>query len=171
MRYCRDRQSSIKQLWVIDSMPGPTKHHNAIQALAVLEFLKTVPKHYKSREEFISMAVATGQRSGVATWLAMNLKRNETGFELAIDLDAIEAMMRDYGVQDFWPDLEAPAKSMRRDIVIAGNSTTFAKEERERVFGAQEQGYLHAHLLENCGHWVHAEQPDALLELLSRYSV
>ncbi|MCB9709103.1 MAG: alpha/beta hydrolase [Myxococcales bacterium] len=167
LAYVKHAEHKPKQVWTLDSVPGPLENPSESGAAGVLRFLKGAPTHYAKREDFIEYAVQQGLSQSVATWLAMNLTRCRTeGFKLALDIGAIEALMRDYATQDLWPLLEDAKQAVDYHLVIATQSNTYSQANRERAKRAAEsQSHVHTHLI-NASHWLHVEEPAQLVELL-----
>ncbi len=168
LAYVQQVSLKPKQVWTLDSAPGRVPNPSESQAAGVLRFLKQAPTQYAQREDFIGYAIQEGMSQGVATWLAMNLQRDESqGFVLAIDLEAIEGLMRDYGSQDFWPLIEAEGSEVDIHLVIANRSQTYEETDRARAQRiAQTHSNVHVHTLDT-GHWLHVEEPEQLVELLT----
>ena len=76
-------------------------------------------------------------------------------------------MIADYFAQDYWPLLEK-SPQITRHVLRAERSNRWSKEAiatLERL--DQEQHSFHSHLLMQAGHWVHVDNPDGLLALMT----
>jgi esterase len=168
LAYLQHATHKPKQMWTLDSAPGALAHPTESQAAGVLRFLKAAPKRYSEREEFIDHATGQGLSRGVATWLAMNLRREDpNGFCFALDLDAIESLMRDYAAQDYWPLIESLGPEVDVHLVIAKQSKAYSDEERQHATElAASNSHVHVHHVD-AGHWLHVEEPEQLVQLLA----
>jgi pimeloyl-ACP methyl ester carboxylesterase len=163
-RWSRD----LLQTWVIDSPPGTRERSGEPDgAIRVLRFLERTTFPIASRAAFLEAADAEGLSPGTAQWLAMNLVRQADGTQtLGIDTTVIRAMLEDYFTRDLWPIVEEPPIDLR--LVLGGRSPLFDDEDRARL-ARIDSSLVHVDVVPDAGHWVHADQPDALVELLIRH--
>ncbi|HUP87862.1 MAG TPA: hypothetical protein VM100_00780, partial [Longimicrobiales bacterium] len=84
------------------------------------------------------------------------------------DFDALEEMLRDFFVQDLWSVLENPPGECVIHMVKAQESSVLTPAAVQRVRALQPQGRVFLHEVAG-GHWVNAENPDALLALMEQY--
>lgn len=168
LAYLQHATQKPKQVWTLDSAPGALVNPTESQAAGVLRFLKAAPKQYKEREDFIDHATGQGLSRSVATWLAMNLQRDDAhGFLFALDLNAIESLMRDYAAQDYWPVIESPGPNVDVHLVIAKQSKAYSDDERQRATAlAASNSHVYVHCVD-AGHWLHVEEPEQLVRLLT----
>jgi pimeloyl-ACP methyl ester carboxylesterase len=158
-------------VWVLDSPLGVRRQPSTAEA--VLRMLHGFPRTFASREAFTEHVMAEGHDKGIAEWLAMNVRREGEVFRFGLDLDAIDALMRSYLATDLWPAVESPdsdcaihAKEIH--VAVADRSNAFDAADRARLRVAEASNpHLHAHLVENAGHWVHVDAPDALFAMVS----
>jgi pimeloyl-ACP methyl ester carboxylesterase len=73
---------------------------------------------------------------------------------------------------DFWSLLEHPPPGVDIHIVRAANSDRFSRRELDALAGIQRgnasgDGRVHVHVLPDAGHWLHVENPEGLLEMIS----
>ena len=98
----------------------------------------------------------------------MNVRRADDGYRLRIDLPTIRALMDDYAVQDLWHVLEQPAIAKEIHCVLGGRSDTVPARDQKRLQElASKTDTVALHVLERAGHWVHADDPEGLLELVA----
>ena len=178
MTYAARTPTTLERLWVIDSAPGITPPGQvAGNTREVLRVLREIPRVWERREDFVEAAMAHGLARGIAQWLAMNLtasepagaSRSTEGGPVAdlrwpLDLDAIEALLADYGELDTWHVLEDPPTHLKRiDVIIGGDSDVWGPGDRARC----ERSPARLHVVEGAQHWVHVDAPDRVLELLT----
>jgi pimeloyl-ACP methyl ester carboxylesterase len=158
----------LERLAMLDSAPGarPTRQGSE-DTMKVIAMLEDVPRTFSRREDFVADVESRGFSRMLAEWLAMNLVRTEDVFRLRLDLTAINALIDDYFVKDLWPTLEQ--LTCRVDLVIGGRSTVFDQNELARADRVAEQskGRVRVHRIEEAGHWLHVDAPDALLSALT----
>jgi esterase len=157
---------ALDRLVLLDSYPGVRADRvGSEDTMAVVAMLARLPRQYARREQFIEQVHAEGHSRMVADWLAMNLSRSGSGFELDIDLPGIEALLDSYFSLDLWPVLER--SSARIDVVIGGRSRVWNADDRTRIRElAAHKPNLHVHVLPEAGHWVHVDGAETLRNVL-----
>lgn len=164
---CR-RGNPLEELWLVDSAPGPRSDgRTTVQALHALETLESLPARFPQKADFVAALGARGL-GDLATWLAMNLVRGDDGaYRFGPSLPAIRAMLNDYFDRDLWPFLESPPEGLRVHFVVGERSDAFGPADRERAAAlAAGRPDTFLHVVADAGHWVHAEQPQAVIDLL-----
>jgi pimeloyl-ACP methyl ester carboxylesterase len=104
------------------------------------------------------IAIAVGQ------WMATNLEQKQGMYHWRFDLESIEALLHDFFATDLWDVIESPG-DVQIEVVKAKESGVLTPQAVQRVQAAAQAGHVHYHEVDG-GHWVNAENPDALLELL-----
>lgn len=167
------RKERLDQIWILDADPGPRIEEGGMKrslVMEVLDLLRKLPRRYETREQFIEPLCRGGLSDSMASWLAKNLVREDTGFSLNLDLDAIAEMLSDFHALDSWPAIENPV-AREIHVVIGEESTTVGTAPREQLVAcSEEQGSaLNYHLLAGAGHWLHVDRPRELLNLYRRF--
>jgi esterase len=161
----------LAQVWVLDASPG-VRQGRASTTEDVMRTLRAVPQPLPSRERFMEIVASHGHTRAVAEWLAMNVRRADDGFRLRLDLDAMDALLASYLATDAWPVLERAASTPGAcafHVVVAGRSDALDADDRARlaaIIQAARAPRVHAHVIEDAGHWVHVDAPDALFALV-----
>ena len=107
-----------------------------------------------------------GWPTGVASWMATNLRYADGEFRWALDFDALETLLHSYFTTDLWHVIESPPPDLDIHIVKATQSSTVNEEACARISRAAEAtGRVHLHRVEG-SHWVHTDNPKALVALL-----
>jgi len=75
--------------------------------------------------------------------------------------------MRDYFRVDLWDYLAQPRERPELELVVAERSDRWTPELRARARALPAQARVHYHELPDSGHWVHVDNPAALLELMA----
>lgn len=170
LEWLRSRQTQLTEAWTIDSSPSPIGADRDRSAAAeVIRTLEALPRQYASRDAFIEAMVGAGQPPPIAQWLAMNLRRTDSGERtFGPDLAVIRDLIDDYASADSWDVLETLPEGCTLDLVIGGRSEVFSASDRERVGRlASRNSNISVHVIERAGHWVHVDAADALLALLT----
>ena len=153
----------ITQVWVADS--DPTARDPAGSAWEMLALLKSLPREWESRERFVGTLASQGLEPGVAGWMATNLERIDEraggGFRFALDLEVMEALLRSYFASDLWPAVEKSAPGRIR-VIRAAASPVIGEAAVERFVRAGAR----VHEVK-AGHWLNAEAPGAVAQLLA----
>ena len=150
------------QVWVIDSTPeARPPDGNAWQ------ILRELPQAFASRQEAIDGMQALGVSAAVAAWMATNLASDGGTYRWRIDLDAMEAMLRDFFRVDLWDVGQAPATGIEIVFVKATVSTTLSEDACTRIEAAgRATGRVHLVRVAG-GHWLNTDNPEAVLSLIA----
>lgn len=171
LTYAARSLEPLDHVWVLDSALGarPGGAPDPPGPEAIVRMLRALKQPFPSRERFIGLVRAEGHSAGVAEWLATNVRRADDGFRLRLDLSAIAALLEDYRATDLWSVLEGPPCASAIHVVVAGRSDAFSPPDRVRIEAiAARSPAVHVHRIEDAGHWVHVDAPDALFALLSQ---
>ncbi len=161
----------IEYCAIIDADPGPLqsegRDRSDFPVLRLLDALRDGPKRYDSREEFVQALSAAGFREGIAGWVGKNLKRVESGLILDLDVDRIEAMLEDHHRLDLWDMVETPCCE-RLDFILGSKSQVVPQPSRDRIASlvTANPRRIGMTVIEDAGHWVHVDAPEALLQML-----
>ena len=150
------------QVWVIDSTPEVKPPSGS--AWGMLEVIRGLPSRFESREQAAQALVEHGYAPGVGQWMATNLVREDDGFVWALDFEAMERLLRDFFATDLWSVLEAPAPGLEIHIVKASESSAISDAAVARIEAASCDRVILHH--RQGGHWIHAESPQVITELL-----
>ncbi|GKV09251.1 hypothetical protein SLEP1_g20777 [Rubroshorea leprosula] len=112
-------------------------------------------------------------------WVVTNLRPNgvpgssSSSFSWVFDLDGIAEMYRSYEETNLWKFVENLPRGVHVNFLKAERSLhRWALEDLQRIHAAEELasdegGGVEMHVLEDAGHWVHADNPDGLFRILS----
>lgn len=170
LEWLRSRGGRSTEAWIIDASPSPSAAHQDSTATAeVIRVLEALPRRWESREAFIAAVIEAGQPPPIAQWLAMNLRRaDDGGRTFGPDLGVIRDLVEDYARTDCWDLVEAPPARSTLHLVIGGRSEVFSTSDRRRAEQiATRNSRVFVEIIEQAGHWVHIDAPDALLALLT----
>ena len=150
------------QIWVIDSTPEVKPPSGS--AWDMLRVVRALPPRFTSRDEATQALVQAGYSLGVAQWMATNLERVEKGFVWRLDFEAMERLLRDFFDTDLWSVIESPATHHQIHVLKASESTALSANAVRRLESARS-GHVYLHERPG-GHWIHAESPQVVTELL-----
>lgn len=166
---------ALEQLWLMDASPSAKLATSALGAVArtasgagvVLEALRHMPAVLASRGAAGELLERAGVARPVARWLATSLLRCEGGFTWGFDLPAFQQLLESYWSFDGWPLLEAPAHPhLQVHLVIGAHSQHFSHDDRAHALQLDTRKVLHCQELAGAGHWVQADAPEALQQLM-----
>lgn len=162
------RAAGVEQLWIVDSTPAPVPSPRG-SAWAMLELLRRHPGPFPSRGEAVATLEAEGVASGVAQWVSSNLQPDGAGaLRWRLDLDALEALLRDFFRADLWDVVEDPPGNVRIHFLKAEASDVLPEAVAERIQAAGgRNGRVDLHRIAG-GHWLNADNPEAVEALLAR---
>jgi hypothetical protein len=110
-------------------------------------------------------ALASGGFSvAVAQWMSTNLVRDGDGFVWRLDFDVMERLLQDFFRTDLWPRVESPPPHHDVHVLKASESNAISQSAMRRLQAATSP-QVHVHQRTG-GHWIHAESPAVITELL-----
>jgi pimeloyl-ACP methyl ester carboxylesterase len=163
LRWTRDAPTGLEQVWVVDSSPAAGEPRGS--AWQMLTVLKSIPSEFVSRDDAITALTERAVAPPVAHWMSTNLQRSGERLRWRFDTDAIEALMLDFFQTDLWDVVEQPPAGVDVHFVKATESSVLSGEVLERVERIASGGRVHVHRVDG-GHWINADNPDAVVELL-----
>jgi esterase len=167
LMYAREHGDALDQVWLIDSTPDARAPSGT--AWQMLQLVRKAPSQYASRDELVALLAQSGIAEPVGQWMATNLERVDGVFRWRFDLDAIEQLMNDFFVVDLWDIVEDPPGHMQVHIVKAEESSVLTPEAVQRIQAAAARtSRVFFHEVSG-GHWVNADNPAALHDLLVQY--
>ncbi len=150
------------QVWIIDSTPEVKPPSGS--AWGMLELVGRLPQRFASRDEATRAIVDGGYALGVAQWMATNLVRSDDGFVWKLDFDAMRRLLDDFFTTDLWSVVESPAAQHQLHFLKASESSAITDAAVTRIEAAAG-ARVHLHHRRG-GHWIHAESPQVVAELL-----
>lgn len=154
----------LGQVWVVDSTPGVREPEGS--AWAMLEVLRRHPGPFEARSDAVASLQEAGLALPVARWMATNVEEVDGAYRWRIDPDDMEALLRSFFREDAWDVVEQPPEDVAIHVVKAEGSSVLDEEACRRVEEAgRRHGRAHLHRVEG-GHWVNADNPEALHGLL-----
>ncbi|KAF2290361.1 hypothetical protein GH714_012199 [Hevea brasiliensis] len=166
--------------WVLDATPGKVRAggDGEDHPAELISFLSKLPKEVSSKREVVNALLQGGFSKDVAQWVVTNLQPNghsgsSLGFSWVFDLEGIAEMYQSYEETNLWKFVENLPQGVHVNFLKAERSLhRWALEDLQRIhaaedLAAEEGGGVEMHVLEDAGHWVHADNPDGLFRILS----
>lgn len=151
--------------WVIDSDPGAGAPRG--DAPRMLEALREFPGPFARREEAIEALVGRGFAPAVAAWMATNLEERDAVLAWRLDAERLAELLADFYRTDVWSAVERPPDGRPIHFVKAVASDVLASASVRRLERLGAAGVPVAIHAVAGGHWLNADNPDALVELLA----
>ncbi|CAO2182114.1 unnamed protein product [Urochloa humidicola] len=170
------------RVWVLDATPGKVRAggDGEDHPAELIEFLRRMPAQVSSKLEVVNALVKEQFSVDVARWVATNLRRSSpvgqqssSNFSWTFDLNGISEMYKSYEDTNLWSIVENVPRGVHINFLKAERSLhRWALEDLQRIhtaeeLAADEGGGVEMHVLEDAGHWVHADNPDGLFRILS----
>ncbi|KAJ4810367.1 hypothetical protein LUZ62_022933 [Rhynchospora pubera] len=164
------------RVWVLDATPGKVRAggDGEDHPGELISFLRNMPYQVPSKQEVVDSLVHQGFSLEVARWVVTNLRRNaQQNFSWIFDLNGIADMYESYEGTNLWEIVENVPRGVHINFLKAERSLhRWALEDLQRIHAAEELASdegagVQMHVLEDAGHWVHADNPDGLFRILS----
>ena len=150
------------QVWIIDSTPEIKSPSGS--AWNMLGAIRRLPREFPTRETAVAAIVEAGFPLGVAQWMGTNLVRSDGHFIWRLDFDAMERLLHDFFRTDLWPVVESLAPGHEVHFLKASESSALSDASVARL-ESNRSGRVFLHHRTG-GHWIHAESPAIVVELL-----
>ncbi len=109
--------AALRQIWMIDASPGTGTP--AGSAWNMLTHVRSLPPAFAARADAIAGLEKLGWPTGVASWMATNLRYTDGEYRWALDFDALETLLHSYFTTDLWHVIESPPPNLDIHIVKA----------------------------------------------------
>lgn len=155
-----------EQVWVVDAPPGTDGRRGSADRM--LRTVRSLPEPFGSREEAVTLLAEHGFERPVARWMATNLELTDGEYRWRLDWDAMEELLEDFFRHDFWGVVEDPPPATEIHVLKAEGSPALDEDDCHRVERAGARtGRVWLHRLRG-GHWLNADDPEAVTQLLAR---
>jgi pimeloyl-ACP methyl ester carboxylesterase len=164
------------RVWVLDATPGKVRAggDGEDHPGELISFLRNMPDQVPSKQQVTDSLVQQGFSLEVARWVVTNLRRNAPqNFSWTFDLNGIADMYESYEKANLWEIVENVPRGVHINFLKAERSLhRWALEDLQRIHAAEEVASdegagVQMHVLQDAGHWVHADNPDGLFKILS----
>lgn len=169
------------KVWSLDATPGKVRSggDGEDHPAELISFLSTLPEEVSSKRDVVNALIQQGFSKDVAQWVVTNLRptsspgSSSSSFSWSFDLKGIAEMYQSYEETNLWEIVEDVPRGVHVNFLKAERSLhRWALEDLQRIhaaeeIAAEEGGGVEMHVLEDAGHWVHADNPDGLFRILS----
>lgn len=163
LAFAASAPATLRQVWVVDSTPDARRPSGS--AWRLLEVVRALPPSFASRDELVDALEEAGYVRPIGQWMATNLEHREGAYHWRLDLDTIEALLRDFFRVDLWSVVEDADAEFELRFVKASESSVLGADAVERIRAAGTKGPVE--LIELAGgHWINADNPEAVIGLL-----
>lgn len=166
LRYAARQPQDLRQAWVVDATPaaGPPSG----SAWQMLNAVRSMPAEFTTREAAAAGLVRFGFTPDVANWMTTNLTRTNGHYRWRLDFAALEELLRDFFRTDLWSTVAALPSSIAVHYIKASNSDALSEDTLHRLNSLAADHRLFVHAVDG-GHWIHADNPSAVITLLARH--
>ncbi|KAL9244189.1 hypothetical protein vseg_017992 [Gypsophila vaccaria] len=167
------------KVWVLDATPGKVRPggHGEDHPAELISFLRKMPEKVPSKQYVLDALTQEGFSKDVAQWVVTNLRQSESPgtesyFSWVFDLEGISELYHSFEETNLWEIVEDVPRGVHVNFLKAERSLhRWALEDIQRIYAAEEiaadEGAgVQMHVLEDAGHWVHADNPDGLFKIL-----
>jgi len=158
MKFAIQHADKWDKLIVVDISPKayPIRHDKIIEGLKSIDI-----DHLKSRGEADKQLAQHIKEVGIRQFLLKNLSRKKDGgFKWKINLPVIEKNIEDVG-----EGMDEQLAIEKEVLFIRGENSDYIRDE-DSILIVQHFPNARIETIKNAGHWVHAEQPEALMQLI-----
>lgn len=164
--YATRNPPGLRQLWVVDSTPGAGPP--AGSAWQMLRAVRSLPAEFASRQDAVEGLVRFGFAGDVARWMTTNLEYASARYRWRLDFDALQTLLRDFFQTDLWSTVAAPPAGVELHFIKASDSDALSEDALLRLETIAAHHSVFVHTVQG-GHWIHADNPDAVIQLLARH--
>ena len=170
--------SAPSQTWLLDSSPFQIRNRDSgtsSDVLRVLEAIRGIKVPLVSRDQLYTQLDAQGFGKGLQQWLGSNLINDgDNKYIWNFNFDGVVSMFDSYLETSMEGFLAKPPHGCSIHLVRALKSNRWDKNSIKRLDELskasvldESSGTSHIHELENAGHWLHAENPKGLIEIMA----
>lgn len=155
--------------WLLDTVPGEANEsvEKVITAIQSVD-----PQNYENRQQLAKVLQQEQQLDvGLAQWLTSSMTPSPDGLEWGFDVNVVNALMPEFGSQDFMGKLQHLVLSENQNntlhLVRGGKNTGWTVDLVSKLqdLSSRSNGRFHLHVLPKAGHWVHADDLPGLVDL------
>lgn len=164
LTWARMRPDHLRQVWVIDAPTASDSPRGS--AWAMLATLEALPGPFESRDAAVTALMEHDVAEPTARWMATNLESRNDKYHWRVNVDAMRELLEDFYASDVEDVITAPPPGMEIHIVRALGASTIRDERAEEIRRLGESAPIFLHEVDG-GHWLNADNPDAMTDLLT----
>lgn len=164
-------------VWALDSSPGASTEDASAKGDSsadphgvgrVLSAVKSVGSEHAGRSDAAAALAAAGLSPSLVAWLTSGILSTPRGVRFGFDVDVASKLYDDYRRVDAWGALTHPPPGVDVRLVTAERSGAWAPGSAgRRALDALPAGAARrVHLLRNAGHWLQADNPQGLADIV-----
>lgn len=164
LMFAARRPAALRQAWIVDVDPSAAEPRG--DAWDLLRTVRAMPREFATRNNLVAALMRAGVARRTAEWMATNADRAGTGYRWRLDFNALEQLLLDMFRADLWQVVEQPPPGLDLRVVTATRSTVVGDHAAARLRRLAAAGRVALHEVDG-GHWLNADNPDAVVALLS----
>jgi pimeloyl-ACP methyl ester carboxylesterase len=157
LRVAEQAPGRVASVTLLDIAPGPLAGRGEVSA--VLDVVRRAPDTFASRAEARATLIAGGLAPPIAEWLLLNLEPASAVYQWRIDREALARLHARVSAEDLWPVVER-AGTFPLTCVRGAASPYVSDADARRLEAAGARVVTIA----EAGHFLHVEQPEAVLD-------
>lgn len=166
LRYAASTPPDLRQVWVVDA--SPTAGPPSGSSWQMLQAVRALPAEFPTREDAAAELIRMNFSTDTAHWMTTNLVRVDARYRWRLDFDALEELLRDFFRTDVWHIVTDPPAGVAIHFIKASNSDALDAEAMRRLQLMAASRPVYAHAVQG-GHWIHADNPEAVIKLLVQH--
>jgi len=169
-----------RQVWCLDSIPGKVPEGVSDDVSSVIQTINEIPLPIPSREWLFGELNRRGHHNkGFQQWLASNLRldSSKNEYEWTFNVSGATEMFESYKNSEYWDLLQSPPQ-LKTDIHLVkamkgGRWNKGGNAMADRLFEVEQEAIkkpfsrFHVHEMPHVGHWLHAQDPVGVANLLA----
>lgn len=161
MNFALNHTDKWDKLIVVDMAPRAYPVHHG----TILEGLKSIDlAGLRSRGDADKQLAKYVSEAGIRQFLLKNLARKQDGgFEWKINLPVI-----DKNIEAMGEGIE-PRLAIEKDVLFIRGENSDYLQDKDNILIVQLFPNSEVKTVKNAGHWVHAEQPDVVIEMVTEF--
>ncbi|KAJ1439098.1 Alpha/Beta hydrolase protein [Ochromonadaceae sp. CCMP2298] len=179
LSYLQQQQglSTPQHVWILDSLPGPYDVQHDLKdpqsVIGILKHIRSLPREFESKLWVEQTLAAKGVAKPVIQWVSTNIVQMQDSPTLrySFDIDTVLQLFDDFCALDMWSFLESYQGPTQIHFIRAGKNNAWTPQVLDR-FGAitSSNSGIVLHTMPHVGHWLHAEDANGMLDIISKHS-
>ncbi|CAD8051922.1 unnamed protein product [Paramecium sonneborni] len=167
-QYEQEVQQKVKGVIIVDILP------KAVKSTYVYELLKKLVKinlNQITYNELTEKVFEASQNKAITQLLMTNIQSQQTIMRKDIQYDFKWRVNLQGILNDFQTNIltDLTANWQGPHCVICGENSQYVNKETVHQMSLIFPNFKEAHFIKDCGHWVHSEQPQAFINIVSQF--
>lgn len=173
----REDSTLPEHVWILDSMPGhydlqqDASHQNSVSG--IIGTIMGLPAEFESKAWVEDNLKSKGIPKSVVDWLSTNIipVDNSKAFRYSFDIKTVKPLFDDFCHLSMWDFLETYNGSANIHFIRAGKNSAWNQETLDRFADlSAKNNKIHLYTMPHVGHWLHAEDPKGVLDIIATHS-